>query len=320
MSLTASMHHVLRKPGFPVLEPLEFARGALCAASFVATDAARETHVTRLHNQFERAGLAASMADALGTMQFLREAEPLDGGYWIPAPVRAVELDDKCCLLVGPQPTSELQRHFAGARRAGAGRVIDRAEVTDLPRQPQATWRGSDGNDACTWAQSAVDSAMKQFAPSLIDDGLEVFGTRIGGGRRREPVWVQPDHGAACEWRGAGLFRARTSATRYRHFLGKYVSGAMFFEGPAIHDATRLQFGLAALQNQPLTITITVVPGAISISLPLSAPRTVRRLLVALCEMDPRSFGRTWMCREPVYLPALLGALQELKCETEHHE
>ena len=55
------------------IDPLEFARGALCAASFVATVATRETHVTKLRNLFEQVDLAASMADALGTMQFLRE-------------------------------------------------------------------------------------------------------------------------------------------------------------------------------------------------------------------------------------------------------
>lgn len=304
----------------PVVDPLEFARGALCAASFVATDAARETHVATLHNLFERAGLAATMADALGTMHFLREAEPLGGGYWIPTPVRTVDLGSDRCLLVGPQPTSELQRHFAGVRRAGAGRVTDRADVPDLPSQSQDAWRGSDGSDACAWTQSAVDSALKQLASSLVADGLQVFGTRIASGRHREPAWVEPGSGAACEWRGIGLFRARTGATRHRYFFGKYGAGKEFLEGPPVQDAARLQFGFAALQRQPMTVTITAVSGATSISLPLAPPRNVRRLLVALCDANPRSFGRVWTCREPVYLPVLLGAIQDLKCETAHHE
>lgn len=304
----------------PVVEPLEFARGALCAASFVAMDAARETHVARLHNLFERAGLAASMADALGTMQFLREAEPLGGGYWIPTPVRTVDLGSGRCLLVGPQPTSELQRHFAGVRRAGAGRVMDRADVPELPSQSQDAWRGSDGCDACAWTQSAIDSALKQFASSLVADSLQVFGTRIASGRRREPAWAEPGSDAACVWRGISLFRARTGATRYRYFFGKYEAGKEFLEGPPVQDATRLQFGFAALQRQPMTVTISTVSGATAISLPLAPPRNVRRLLVALCDADHRSFGRVWICREPVYLPVLLRAIQELKCETAHHE
>lgn len=310
----------LTKVQAPVVDSLEFARGALCAASFVATDAASETHVATLHNLFERAGLAATMADALGTMQFLREAEPLGGGYWIPTPVRTVDLGSDRCLLVGPQPTSELRRHFAGVRRAGAGRVMDRADVPELPRQSLEAWRGSDGSDVCVWTQFAVNSALKQLAPSLAADSLQVFGTRIASGQRREPAWVEPGSGAACEWRGIGLFRARTGATRYRYFFGKYEASKEFLEGPPVQDAARLQFGFAALRRQPMTATISAVSGTTSISLPLAPPRNVRRLLVALCDAHPRSFGRVWTCREPVNLPVLLEAIQELKCEIAHHE
>lgn len=314
------MPHALSNLGSPALDPLEFARSALCVASFVATHAARETHVAKLHTIFERAGLAANMADALGTMQFLREAESLGDGYWVPAPVRVVDLGPNWSLLVGPQPTIELQRCFASVRRTGAGRVASCADVPELPRQSQAAWRGSDGADACTWTQSAVDSALKQMAPSVVASDLEVFSTRRAIGKHHEPVWIPVGSGAACEWRGVGLFRTRTGATSYRRFLGKYETGKQFWEGPPIQDAARLQFGLAALHSQPLTIKIAALSGTTSISLPLAPPRTVRRLLVALCDADLRSFGRVWTCREPIHLPVLLAAIQELKCETAHHE
>jgi hypothetical protein len=122
---------------------------------------------------------------------------------------------------------------------------------------------------------------------------------------------VQPRSGAACEWRGVGLFRGRTSATRYRYFLGKFETDKKFLEGHAIHDA---------MQNQPLTITISAASGVTSFSLPLAPPQTVRRLLVALCDPDPRSFGRVWTLHESTLLPVLLAALRELNCETAHHE
>ena len=316
--MKASMSDALNRLGVPALDPLEFARAALCATSFAATDLARETHVMKLRDQFERAGIATLMEDSLSTLKFLREAEPLDSGYWIPAPTRVVELAHEHCLLIGPQPTAELQRHFASARRAGAGRVVEREDVPDLRRQALAAWRGSDGNDAGAWARSTIDLAMEQFAPSVIGDGLEVFGTRVGKGRHPEPAWVQPGDSAACTWCGAGLFRARIGAARYRYFLGRYEREATFLEGPMIRESLRMQFGLAALQNRSLTIKIASTEGAVSITLPLSAPATSRRLLVALCDAEPRSFGRTWMCRDSGYLPVLLTALQELKCE--HHE
>lgn len=304
----------------PALDPLEFARGALCAATFVAVDVARETHVAKLHSLFERAGLAPSMDVALGTMQFLREAEPLGSGYWTAAPVRVVELGLDCHLLVGPQPTSELQRHFAGLRRAGAGRVMNRTGNSALPMQSQSAWRGSDGNDARTWTQATISSAVKQFAPSVVAGNLQIFAVRQAGGKRREPIWASPGSSSPCEWRGVGLFRERTGATRYRYFLGKHEAGREFLEGPAVLDAARVQCGLAALQNQPLTTTITTNFGTTSISLPVAPPRSVRRLLVALCEADPRSFGRVWTCCVSAYVPVLLEALQELSCETKNHE
>ena len=49
------MPNLLKESAAPVIDPLEFARGTLCSLSFVATDTARETHVTRLHDQFDRA-------------------------------------------------------------------------------------------------------------------------------------------------------------------------------------------------------------------------------------------------------------------------
>ena len=304
----------------PALDRLEFARSALCATTFVANDAARETHVARLYPLFERAGLAASMEAVLGTMQFLREAEPLGGGYWITAPVRVVELDPECHLLVGPQTTSELQRHFAGLRRAGAGRVMNRADTVALPRQSQAAWRGSDGSDARTWTQSTINSVMKRLAPSVVADDLQVFAVRQAGERCREPVWISAGTCPPCEWRGVGLFRTRTGATRYRYFWGKHEAGNEFLEGPAVFDAARVQCGLAALQSQPLTTIITTISGTTSISLPVAPPRSVRRLLVALCEADPRSFGRVWTCCAPAYVPVILEALKELSCETKNHE
>lgn len=304
----------------PGLDPLEFARGALCATTFEATNAAHETHVAKLHSLFERAGLASAMDVALGTMQFLREAEPLGSGYWTAAPVRVVELGLDCYLLVGPEPTSELQRHFAGLRRAGAGRVMNRTGNSTLPRQSQSAWRGSDGNDARTWAKATISSAMKQFAPSVVADNLQVFAVRQTGGQRREPIWASPGSSSPCEWRGVGLFRARTGAARYRYFLGKHEAGREFLEGPAVLDATRVQCGLAALHNQPLTTTITNNSGTTSISLPVAPPRSVRRLLVALCESDPRTFGRVWTCCVSAYVPVLLEALQELSCETKTYE
>ncbi|MCW5232492.1 hypothetical protein D8B34_02095 [Verminephrobacter eiseniae] len=304
----------------PPIDPLEFARGTLCSMSFVDTNTAREVHVTRLQYQFDRAGIVATMAGALETLKFLREAEPLDNGYWIPTPTRVVDLSGGHCLLVGVNPTAELRRHFSSVRRAGSARVVAADAVVNLPKQSLRAWRGHDGHDASAWARTVIESAMQQFAMSVMDEGVKTFGIKTSQGatgRSQAPVWVRPGDGAACNWRGVGLFRARTGAMSPRYFLGRH-RGRSFLEGPSVQEQTRMQLGLAALQNQSLTIGIETSRDAVSISLPLRAPVALRRLLVALCDAVPQSYDRKWICRTPEALPALRASLQELESTTAH--
>lgn len=304
----------------PVLDSLEFARGALCVASYEAIDVSREVHITRLLRHFDRAGISST--DALKTLRFMREAESLDGGYWTPTPTRSVRLGDRLCLVIGIQTTDELRRHFPSVRRVGSARVTDANEVASLPTQSLSSWRGFDGLDSAGWAQKVIESSSENFAPSLGTDELEVFGIRPRSGVAdgREPVWVRPTDRSVCTWRGASLFRARTGQAKHRYFIGRHKGNSTFLEGPSIHEISRMQFGLAALQGRPLRPVHTSANGIESIRLPLPAPTALRRLLVALGDEDNRSFGRVWFCRTEGCLPTLLGALKELSGEVLTHE
>lgn len=299
-----------------MVDPLEVARGALCVASYESIDVSREVHITRLLGHFDRAGIAGT--DALKTLWFMREAESLDEGYWIPAPTRSVHLGGELCLVVGIQTTEELHRHFPGVRRAGSARVSDSSDVSSLPTQSLASWRGFDGLDSARWARAVIESSSDKFSPSLGADELEVFGIRHRNGVAdgREPVWVRAGEGSVCTWRGVSLFRARTGQKRHRHFVGRHMGKSAFMEGPPVHEVSRMQFGLAALQGQPLRTVRATTNGMDSIRLPLSAPTALRRMLVALCDEDHRSFGRTWFCRTAACLPPLLEALKELSGES----
>lgn len=314
----AALGGMWRQP--PKVDPLEIARGALCVASYESINVSREVHITKLLGHFDRAGIAGTAA--LKTLWFLREAESLDEGYWIPAPTRSVHLGDELCLVVGIQTTDELRRHFPSVRRAGSARVADASEVSSLPTQSLASWRGFDGLDSARWAQSVIESSSDTFAPSLGADELEVFGIRPYGGSidGRDPVWVRPGEGNVCTWRGVSLFRARTGQAKHRHFLGRYKGKSAFLEGPPVHEVSRMQFGLSALQGQTLRSIRATTNGIDSIRLPLSPPTALRRMLVALCDEDHRSFGRTWFCRTAACMPPLLEALKDISGEALQHE
>ena len=81
-----------------------------------------------------------------------------------------------------------------------------------------------------------------------------------------------------------------------------------------------MQFGLAALHGRPLHPTVTAGLESATIQLPLSAPTSVRRLLVALCDEAPGSYGRSWTCRLPQCVPALTDVIKELSGEVVERE
>lgn len=296
---------------FPLaLDPLEVARSALCVASYQAQDESQEVHIGKLLGHFDRVGLAAS--DALQILWFLREAESLKGGYWIPAPTRVVRLTDGVCLIVGIHPTDELRRHFPSVRRAGAGRVVAPRDVVDVPTQSLASWRGADGLTAPAWAQQTIGAAASQLVPSIVDGELEVFAVRPRSSRSApEAVWTKAGDGG-CEFRGTQFLRIRTAPRKHRYFLGRYRNKEVLLEGPAVSDAVRLQFGLAALAGQPLKPALTALNGTVLVNLPISAPTALRRLLVALCVEEERSFGRRWACNVEECQPVLRAALADL--------
>lgn len=303
------------KQAHPIVDPVELARGVLSAVCFVNIDKSREVHVTKLSRYFDRAGIDS--ADALKTLSFLREAEPLEGGYWIPAPTRTVPLSNGIGLIVAVQPTDELKRHFPSAQRAGQGRITRAAEVANLPIQPLKSWREADGLSAAEWAQSAVKDALNNLAPSVGEGDLQVFGLkpRAGAANRWEIHWARPGDASVCDWQGVSLFRTRTGQFKHRYFLGRRRGTAEFLEGPTIRDYSRMQYGLAALHGRPLLTELTVVNGATDINLPLSPPTSIKRLLTALCDEERRTFGRTWHCRISACESTLYNSLKELSGE-----
>lgn len=303
----------------PSIDPLEFARGTLSAACFVAANQSCEVHITRLSKFFDRAGIASG--DVLDKLSFLREAEALGGGYWIPAPTRTVGLTAELSLVVGIQPTQELRRHFPSVKRAGIGRTARTSELSALPMQTLASWREADGLDACQWARSVIQTSLAVLGPSICEEKLEVFGVKSRPTSKDwEPTWAGVGAEAACAWSGVSLFRARTGKSSYRHFLGKFHNKSGLLEGPAIQQVSRMQFGLAALQERPLRLRITSRNGATLISLPLSPPSAVRRLLLALCEEDRRSFGRNWYCQSEESQAVLQNTLNELSGDAAHYD
>ena len=300
----------------PFLDPVELARGALASLSFVSSRSARDVHVTQLVAKFKSAGMSHMLESALLTLGLIGEAEKLEGGYWIPCPTRLVPLDDTLSMLVGITPTEELQHHFLGVTRAGAGRVLPSTSNSGLPKQALDSWMGADGLSYKRWTETRIGFAIPAIRQSILLEDTEVFGlSKPARGREGgDPLWLAPADTSACTLQGVQLYRARNGETSHRYFLGKLVGGSLFFEGPSELESFRLQYGLAALAQSPLKVPVRYSNDCAYFRLPLRVPKPVWRLLLALCEEDRMERRNSWICRNMICWNAIMLSLLSLGC------
>lgn len=313
--------HSLSLPNF---DPIEIVRGAVASLS-VATDVVLETNIGRIQEIFSRTELPSqSLKQALEDISALREAEHIGKGYWLPTPTRVVVLDDDISLLVSIAPTTELQRHFSSVRRAGLGRLVATAQVSHLPTQSLKSWRGTNDVDTVDWTRTQIQLIKNNLSPSIAPPDLEFFSVKSASPQshrpRREPAWFSITDRRIPAWKDVYLFRTKLAPNHFRYFLGKLTSSRVLLEGPVVPDPLSLQYGLASLLGKPLTISIRLQANSMCIRLPLTAPRSVRRLLTALCEVEPKTFGYVWLCHKAECWPTVKFALQNLGCEITDYE
>lgn len=315
----------MRPLSLPAFDPIEVARGTVASLSITAERTVHEIHISRIQEGLSRADLPSeAQRRALEDISALREAEHLGKGYWLPTPTRAVSLDNDISLLVSIAPTKELQRHFSSVRRAGLGRLVETGQVNRLPTQSLKSWRGTYDLDTATWVRTLIKSATNDFRPSIVPANLEAFSvksiSRATHNGYREPAWLSITDRRVSAWNSVSLFRSRLGPNHYRYFLGKVTSSRMLLEGPGVVDNLSFQYGLASLLGEPLTVFTRSQADSILVSLPLIVPNSVRRLLSALCEMDPQRFGYVWRCHKAECWLTVKAALQDLGCEIANYE
>lgn len=310
-------------------DPVEVVRGVVASLSVTSERIVHETNIGRIQEICSRTGiLPHTWRPVLDDIKALREVEHLGNGYWLPTPTRSVALDEDTSLLISIAPTTELQRHFPSVRRVGLGRLVATAQVSRLPTQSLKSWRGTNDFDTPTWAHKKIQSATNDFRPSIAPADLEAFSVKaashVSHTARRGPAWLSSiANRRVATWNGASLFRTRLGPNRYRYFLGKLTRSRALLEGPAVADPSdrfSMQYGLASLLGEPLTVLTRSQANVIVVTLPLAVPRSVLRLLSALFEADPKKNGYVWLCRQPECWPPIKSALQELGCEIASHE
>jgi hypothetical protein len=267
--------------------------------------------------------MESALDRALDTVELLQEAVRLPHGYWVPAPIRAIDLQDGLSLLIAPHPTPELRRHFPSIRIAGAGRLVDTGQVAGLPRQSFASWLDEQPLAADAWLWPLIRVAKSRLSPSVAVEGMTAFSVSNSRNKYKSPnspLWLDWKAGNALRLDGVGLFRSHIGGTRYRYFWGRTTASGKFLEGPAALQPLRVQYALANAVGQPLSFKIVQRLDGFSLQLPLYPPKYLRRALVAFLNPAPLSTGYKWESGDKRLLAHIRSLLIQLACEEARNE
>lgn len=303
-------------------DPVEYLRSAIAAYCCRPDLSAKEVHIGRLTRLYERAGLSNFLESSIDTLDQLREIQRLDGGYWLPTPIRYVGLTEEVGMILAVHPTEELRRHFRTVRRSGEARLLNPIDAATTANQSLVAWLGSDSRSTETWARLQLSLAKDLLAPSIYDDSVQVFGLKrmeTAWATFGTPTWLTPTSSGAASWQGFSLLRSRAGGKRYRYFLGRIGPKQSLLEGPQVKQHLRFRYGFAALLNLRLRIEVQQQGGRTLFKLPILPPESERRLLLALCLPEGLGDGYLWSCPTDEIWPIVRDGLQNLGCEYLNH-
>lgn len=299
------------------IDAIEYGRGQLAALSCHSTNSAREVHVLRLRNAFERAGIATKHRYALMVMNLMREAHELARGFWFPTPLRVVPIDAQA-ILVGVVPTKELQRHFPKVTRAGYARVLPQEDTQALPHQELDNWLGLGMKDSVAWSEIQFEEAQASMGPTVHSGNAQFFTVttkRSSLGTITYPRWTDTPSIYLATTHGVVLCRERIGRESFRYYLGRLKGDRLVSESLRPPDTVRIQFGLAALAGKPITVSVIVHGGASTFHIPTVLPRAERQLMLALGVRDISSPGKVYRVSDGAFVELIAARLRSLGCE-----
>ncbi len=230
----------------------------------------------------------------LDALNDLRDVCDLGKGYWLPCPVRLIQLPDGGVLVVGGANRLQLSALLkADVTSTWIARTLKQltmpnhlaSSVTML--QTFESWIGEDTGDLASWTNRVLQWGKSELGASASEVGsFEVYAP-----------WLRPKVPQFFRWvRSEDLTKApeivlcRSAAGRWgpRNY---WLGSLLFRGGKAIlekesdlrpNDVRRLQFGLDMQHKAPTRVTTSRKGPDIMITLRSWLPPEERRLLLAL--------------------------------------
>ncbi len=246
----------------------------------------------------------------------------LQGGWWLPGPVRVVPLaGTEEALLVGGLPTHLLPTKLAatvsheGAQRRVRGGTLQ--EALALPAQPLEAWLGvPDEGDLAKWTRDVLATTpLLAYEAPQEGEGFLVYAPATVGERASQYArWVPPQR----------VLSGRFLAMRPAHFGGREYRVAELSAGRLLKlgvpatgtgDVRRLMYGLDLAARRPVMVGRRASPSQTTLVVRNELPRMERRLFAATGRLslppDGSYYPRVWTF-SPAHAPRAVAALERL--------
>lgn len=247
----------------------------------------------------------------------------LGHGYWLPAPLRLVELPTKHVLVFGALDTRALSRALhLPISRVGLARAVPEASrwATTLPEEEFAMWRG-EVPELRSWTERLRYSASKSLqssAQGFTDFDVYAAETQADAAQyfrwiRVDALRVVPVHPVLC----------RSSARPRSYWFGQIrevrAQRVLAGESPVPSENVRpLMYRLDLLAGRATCATVEESRAGSELTLRSWLPPAERRLLLALA--TPYGSERLPCgARLPTSFPQILAALEALDVRVLHN-
>jgi len=238
------------------------------------------------------------LADVLDELESIGDVASLPGGYWLPGPLRQVDMGQNSpALLIGGVPTWLLARAGLAVKQPGLARFLtDRS--SRLPTEDFAGWARVPIEPLLEWTTRIVDQG--DLLPLPANEGsLEFMFYTPGQGSGGKGPFQYNRWNSNPETIRDGRYLVRYEIFKGpRHYaIGRVESGQLVATGSVASGASavrRLLYGLDLLARLPTTVQILEGDGESVFVFRSKLPQAEERLFVATGFLEPNSSGRLY--------------------------
>lgn len=240
------------------------------------------------------------LREALNELANSLDVIELANGRWLPAPVRLVNINNYTTeyLLIGGVPTNLLPDDIANEiisngpfRRVKGDNLL---KVLELPTEPLISWLNKPSKNLLEWSKEVIENTKLTAVQPKDSSKFQVYSQKTENLQAYR--WVENNQ----------ITKNGKYLARYRSFMGLEYriietkdsiitkSGVPVF---GFGDPRRLMYGIDALNNNPIRISVEENTDAFYITVRSELPRAENRLFAALGKLSlPKDtyYPRSW--------------------------